>query len=114
MLNNTTNARGPISLSKLDALFRWGNWLTAGRAASDALHRSPADAPPGTAEAEVRAKIAGLCTELGFPPDDPACAGIGKSDARAVHAVANITDWLTYLPRDCVRAMVKDGWHWST
>lgn len=29
-------------------------------------------------------------------------------------AVANIKDWMAYLPESCVRAMVGDGWHWST
>jgi hypothetical protein len=38
-----------------------------------------------------------------------------KRDAAAVaHAATVIAEWLTYLPADCVRAMVRDGWHWST
>ena len=26
-------------------------------------------------------------------------------------AVANIAEWSTYLPKDCVAAMIRDGWH---
>ena len=26
-------------------------------------------------------------------------------------ADANIELWMTYLPEDCVAAMIKDGWH---
>ena len=26
-------------------------------------------------------------------------------------ADANIELWMTYLPEDCVTAMIKDGWH---
>jgi hypothetical protein len=35
-------------------------------------------------------------------------AGETRLTARAV---ANIAEWSTYLPRDCVEAMVRDGWH---
>jgi hypothetical protein len=34
--------------------------------------------------------------------------------AEVEHAVANIQVWRKYLPRDCVVAMIKDGWQWST
>jgi len=29
-------------------------------------------------------------------------------------AAANIREWRTYLPEDCVERMIQDGWHWST
>jgi hypothetical protein len=32
-------------------------------------------------------------------------------DSLSVRAAANIAEWSTYLPPDCVRAMVRDGWH---
>lgn len=34
--------------------------------------------------------------------------------AAASRAAAIVADWRTYLPEDCVAAMIKDGWHWST
>jgi hypothetical protein len=33
---------------------------------------------------------------------------VGPLTARAV---ANIAEWSTYLPKDCVAAMIRDGWH---
>jgi hypothetical protein len=29
-------------------------------------------------------------------------------------AAANIAAWRSYLPEDCVNAMINDGWQWST
>ena len=48
--------------------------------------------------------------------DSPA-AMIPESEAQAesnvltARAVANIAEWSTYLPPDCVEAMIRDGWH---
>jgi hypothetical protein len=33
---------------------------------------------------------------------------VGPPTARAA---ANIAEWSTYLPKDCVAAMIRDGWH---
>jgi hypothetical protein len=30
------------------------------------------------------------------------------------HAAANIAQWRSYLPEDCVTAMISAGWQWST
>jgi hypothetical protein len=35
-------------------------------------------------------------------------APVGPLTARAV---ANIAEWSTYLPKNCVAAMIRDGWH---
>jgi hypothetical protein len=46
---------------------------------------------------------------------DIATAGsIEKSGAATLRAASNIAAWRAYLPEDCVVAMVKGGWHWST
>jgi hypothetical protein len=37
--------------------------------------------------------------------------GLSSATSRAA---ANIATWRTYLPHDCVAAMIKDGWHRST
>jgi len=34
--------------------------------------------------------------------------------ALAPRAAANIAEWLAYLPEDCVKAMIRDGWHLTT
>jgi hypothetical protein len=111
MLNNTTNSRGSLSMFRLDALFRSMHWLSDSLPATNLTRHPPVTSRPATADAH--AQIASLCEELGFAAGDPACIGIARSSARTARAAANITDWLTYLPRDCVRAMVKDGWHWT-
>jgi hypothetical protein len=37
-----------------------------------------------------------------------------KSRAAALRAAANVATWRTYLPDECVVAMINDRWHWST
>jgi hypothetical protein len=34
--------------------------------------------------------------------------------AAAARAAVNIAIWRGYLPEDCVKAMIRDGWHLST
>jgi hypothetical protein len=41
-------------------------------------------------------------------------ASIKRNDATIARAATIIAEWMTYLPEDCVKAMVSDGWHWST
>jgi len=115
MLNNTTNSRGSLSMFRLDVLFRPLHWLSDSLPASNLTRHPQAAAKPAAKPAapDAHTKIAGLCAELGFAAGDPACIGIDRSGARTARAAANINDWLTYLPRDCVRAMVRDGWHWT-
>jgi hypothetical protein len=51
---------------------------------------------------------------LGVSADTGASRCFWHIPGATERAVANIADWMTYLPEDCVRAMVNDGWHWST
>jgi hypothetical protein len=37
-----------------------------------------------------------------------------KSCAYLARAADNVASWKTYLPEECVRAMMNHGWHWST
>jgi hypothetical protein len=39
---------------------------------------------------------------------------VRAQDCAAARAAANIAVWRTYLPDDCVAAMIEDGWHRST
>ena len=36
-------------------------------------------------------------------------ASIRRNNATVSRAAANIAEWMTYLPEDCVKAMVNDG-----
>jgi hypothetical protein len=38
----------------------------------------------------------------------------GTAMTASSRAAANVATWRTYLPEDCVAAMVNDGWHLST
>jgi hypothetical protein len=46
--------------------------------------------------------------------DMAAAATTAKDNATRSRATANVAAWRTYLPEDCVVAMISDGWHWST
>jgi hypothetical protein len=35
-------------------------------------------------------------------------------DTAASRAAANVVTWRSYLPEECVVAMISDRWHWST
>jgi hypothetical protein len=37
-----------------------------------------------------------------------------KAPTASSRAAANVATWRTYLPEDCVAAMINDGWHFST
>jgi len=43
-----------------------------------------------------------------------AAASVQRSDADTARAATNIAEWMTYLPENCVKTMVSEGWHWST
>jgi len=43
-----------------------------------------------------------------------AAQDLAHLEGAAARAVENISDWMSYLPTSCVKAMVNDGWHWST
>jgi hypothetical protein len=46
-------------------------------------------------------------TRRRFQMNDP-------SDSATAQAAANIARWRSYLPEDCVTAMISAGWQWST
>jgi hypothetical protein len=64
-------------------------------------------------EAERGIELAALLDSLGVGVGTPTASRPGSDSAASARAAAAIVDWMTYLPRDCVRAMVMDGWHWS-
>jgi len=41
-------------------------------------------------------------------------ASMGTSGIPGLRASRNVAEWRTYLPEDCVAAMINDGWHWTT
>jgi hypothetical protein len=39
---------------------------------------------------------------------------VKRNGAGLARAAENVARWKTYLPEECVRAMMNAGWHWST
>ena len=48
-----------------------------------------------------------------FPPPEWA-ESLKPTTAESARAVANMREWRSYLPEACVKAMIEDGWQWST
>jgi hypothetical protein len=51
---------------------------------------------------------------LSFKTDLSFAGSMENGNSAASRAAAIVADWRTYLPEECVAAMIKDGWHWST
>ncbi|MGD0502668.1 MAG: hypothetical protein ABSD02_07985 [Steroidobacteraceae bacterium] len=60
-----------------------------------------------------RHRLLSLLDGLGLG-SDVANASLKRNAAVTARAATIIAEWISYLPEDCVRAMVADGWHWST
>ena len=59
-----------------------------------------------------------LAAEIAALEQDPdaqrRCRMSEPADPASAHAAANIAEWRHYLSEDCIGAMIRDGWHWST
>jgi hypothetical protein len=64
------------------------------------------------ASTECAEQLSALLRHLGANRAANHC--FAQTDAAVARATGSITEWLTYLPAPCVRAMVNDGWHSST
>ncbi len=40
--------------------------------------------------------------------------GVGDSNAEIARSESNILRWMSYLPEDCVRTMIRMGWDVTT
>lgn len=59
-------------------------------------------------------ELAMLLRHLGVREDSAALECFAHVDGATARAVESIVDWMSYLPENCIKAMVCDGWHWST
>ena len=74
-----------------------------------------ADAAPACVVArDPHCRLADAIGQLAIPPDASVSPCPAGTDADATRAAANVEDWISYLPKDCIRAMVCDGWQWTT
>jgi hypothetical protein len=58
--------------------------------------------------------LTGSAHSLSIKTELVTAGSIAKINAASLRASANVATWKTYLPEDCVTAMINDGWHWST
>lgn len=65
-------------------------------------------------EAESAQELYELLEYLGVGADMGVTRCFWHVEGAPARAVASIKEWLTYLPQNCVAAMVNDSWHWST
>jgi len=54
-----------------------------------------------------------ISSGLAFPKAEWADS-LKPTHAQSARAVENIREWRSYLPEACVKAMIDDGWQWST
>src|ERR1700677_3516455 len=59
-------------------------------------------------------ELALLLRLLEMPAESAALRCHAHIHGATAQAVNTIVDWMSYLPRNCVKSMVRDGWHWST
>jgi hypothetical protein len=81
-------------------------------------NRVPSDGPAPrhskTSAVDSAQEFVLLLRLLDVPADTAALRCYAHVDGAIARAVETIVDWMGYLPRNCVRSMVRDGWHWST
>jgi len=111
MLIDALWQRHLVAALHLEPLLKWGHKEDAAgnrRSAMNApaMHRSKEH------DLDNSHQLAALLRHLGMNADIVE-ASVRRNDATIARAAAIITEWMTYLPEDCVKAMVRDGWHWS-
>ena len=102
---DTRSQRELIAALQLESLFeseRFAN-ITNGDAAKS--HKT-ADKPDHTQQ------LLALLKTLGIGAEGSVGSSIMRSDDAIAHAMASIIEWMKYFPEDCVKTIVKDGWHW--
>jgi hypothetical protein len=45
---------------------------------------------------------------------DTSPAFSARNAAEIAHSERNVLQWMTYLPQDCIKAMIDMGWDFST
>jgi hypothetical protein len=87
----------------------------------EAMHLSAPRTEPNAGAAAARAmprdpqcRLADAIRRLAIPTDAAVSPCPAGTEVDTAHAAENVEDWIRYLPRDCVTAMVCDGWQWTT
>ncbi len=112
MLIDARWQRHLVAALHLEPLLKWRNKEGLADRGRSAMNACPAIHPFEEHDLDNGRRLSALLRHLGVS-DDIIEASIRRNDATIARAGASIAEWMTYLPEDCVRAMVNDGWHWS-
>ena len=116
-----TDTRTQGDLTAAESLFNSGHLGSIGDRSNHVTYVEPAIRHPNErADVQRRSRLAhteslAVSAEGMTMTKVMAAAGsIDKGITASSRAAANVAAWRTYLPEDCVVAMIKDGWHRST
>jgi len=121
MISDARSQGALIAALHLDALFDAGHLVGVGDRSNRAAHVEPAihssnenDAAKLRHRLAFVQRLAVSAQGLSIRSDMTRAASTGASDAATSRAIARVATWRTYLPEDCVAAMINSGWHLST
>jgi hypothetical protein len=112
MLTDARWQRHLVAALHLESLLKWGHKEGAAGNGQSAMNAYPAMHRSKEHDIDNSRRLAALLRRLGMSADVVE-ASVRRNDATIARAAAIIAEWTTYLPEDCVKAMVNDGWHWS-
>ena len=112
-----TNARGQdnlITALHLQTLFKSAQLDCEGAKGQRSAHAASGNNQSQNRETGQSRNLSVLLHELGVDTCAAPTGSINQNAIATARATAKIADWMTYLPKDCVKAMVNNGWHSST
>jgi hypothetical protein len=112
MLIDARWQRHLVAALHLEPLFKWGHQERVAASERRDMNAFPAMHRSKEHDMEDSRRLSALLRHLDISAEIVE-ASIRRNDATIARAAAIIADWNTYLPEDCVKAMVNDGWHWS-
>jgi hypothetical protein len=112
MLTDARWQRHLVAALHLESLLKWRHKEGAAGNGQSAMNACPAMYRSKERDIDNSRRLAALLRRLGMSADVVE-ASVRRNDATIARAAAIIAEWTTYLPEDCVKAMVNDGWHWS-
>ena len=112
MLIDARWQRHLVAALHLEPLLKWRHKEGVANNGRSAMNAYPAMHCSKEHDIDNIRRLSALLRHLGVSADIVE-ASIRRNNATIARAAEIIAEWMTYLPEDCVKAMVKDGWHWS-
>jgi len=112
MLNDARWQRHLVTALHLEPLLKWGHKERVAGNRPTEMNAYPTIYRSKELDVDSSHRLSVLLRHLGVSAGMVE-ASIRRNDATISRAAEIIAEWMTYLPEDCVKAMVNDGWHWS-